>query len=115
VKYGGIAMLVLFLLVVITFGFLGVPFWSWTVLGAVAIYLSQGAEPSYFCWGLFAAVALIGNIPLLRRILVSSMVMKVMKSFIPSKNKKALRPEINILLPPQERSSSRRELLRNRM
>ena len=62
---------------VCVFGFNGAPLWLWTIAGAGAIFFAQ---PPVWVMAVFGVLALVFNLPPLRRILVSSIVMKTMKA-----------------------------------
>lgn len=65
------------LFVVLLLGYHGAPFWLWTITLAVGL-VGFGAPPALLI--LFVAVAVVFNIPPLRKALVSSIVMKTMKA-----------------------------------
>ena len=62
-------------------GFIGAPLFLWT-LAAAGLLVACGV--SIPVWVAFAVIALIFNIPPIRAVLVSSIVMKVMKGILPS-------------------------------
>ncbi len=71
-------------LIVITsvMGFAGVPLWTWTLLTVLSLW---GFGASASGWWVFGVIALILNVPPIRRVLISSWVMKLMKAvnFLP--------------------------------
>lgn len=64
-------------LATLALGFTGAPLWLWTI-GAAALLYAVSAP--VWLMAAFAVVAVIFNVPPIRRILVTSVVMKVMKS-----------------------------------
>lgn len=64
-------------LAVLALGFLGAPLWAWTLVVAAVLYFTQA--PLWLCAAL-GVVALVFNLPPLRRVLVTSFVMKTMKA-----------------------------------
>jgi acyl-CoA dehydrogenase len=71
----------LFALLVIVIGYIGVPFFVWTALMALAL-IGFGAPMPALAAG--AILLLIFNVPPIRRVLVSSMVMKILKGIMPA-------------------------------
>lgn len=63
-------------------GFLGASLWLWTIYAAAVLWIFQA--PTWL-WIAFAVIAVVFNIPPIRRILVTSVVFKLMKvlNFIP--------------------------------
>ncbi|MDR3606925.1 MAG: acyl-CoA dehydrogenase [Oligoflexia bacterium] len=64
-------------MLILGLGFLGAPLWAWTLLAA-AVLGGLGATP--MVWGIFAALAILFNIPPIRTILVSRAVMNLFKA-----------------------------------
>lgn len=62
-----------FSLIIVIFGYTGASLWLWTLLVAVALW---GFHAPIWLWVTFGIIATIFNIPLLRRVLVSSVIMK---------------------------------------
>ncbi len=64
-------------LVLATLGFLGGPLWLWTAVGFAILH---GFAAPMYAWAVFAVVAVIFNIPILRQFLVSMPVMQTFKA-----------------------------------
>lgn len=64
-------------------GFTGAPFFLWTLMAAVILFLAGATIP---LWVVFGVIALIFNVKPIRALLVSSFVMKLFKAleFVPS-------------------------------
>lgn len=71
----------LFVVLVIAIGYIGVPFFVWTAVIALAL-IGFGAPMPVLAVG--AILLLIFNVPPIRRVLVSSMVMKILKGIMPA-------------------------------
>ncbi len=67
-------------LVLLALGFTGARHYLWTLLAGVALVGFKA--PSWLLW-IYIAEAVISNIPALRRTLITSSVMKMMKNFMP--------------------------------
>lgn len=67
-------------LIAVVLGFVGVPFFVWTIAIAVAL-VGFGAPPIALAVG--ALILFIFNVPAIRRVLVSAVVMKVLKGIMP--------------------------------
>lgn len=70
------------IVVALALGFWGVPLFVWTGFAAALLYLF--GEPTASCWYIFGAIALIANVPLLRRYIISFGIMRVMKNVVPA-------------------------------
>lgn len=66
---------------VILLGYHGLPFWAWTI--AIAVGLVGFGAPEWLL-ATAAVLLVIFNLPPIRRVLVSGLVMKVLKGFMPS-------------------------------
>jgi acyl-CoA dehydrogenase len=64
-------------IIVLVFGYVGVPLCAWTVL--IGIFLLT-FQVSFLGWVIFAALAILFNVPFVRRSLVTSQIIKVIKS-----------------------------------
>jgi acyl-CoA dehydrogenase len=62
---------------VLVFGYIGVPLWAWSLLLGVSLLLFH---VSLWGWGIFVALAILFNVPLVRRSLITSQVIKIIKS-----------------------------------
>ena len=73
-----------FFVVALGLGFYGAPLFLWTALIAVALWLMDVSfgVPS-IVWAMAGVVALIFNVPPIRRLLVSSVLMKIMAGIMP--------------------------------
>ena len=65
---------------VLILGFTGASIWLWAALGAATLFACQA---SAMAWGILAAAVLLFAIPPIRRILITSWIMKIMKGFLP--------------------------------
>ncbi len=74
---------VIAIVLVLAFGFLGAPLICWALLGAAALFLRCGIDT---CFYIYVAVSALFLIKPIRRLLVSSIIMKVMKAlnFVPA-------------------------------
>src|SRR5690606_9740199 len=68
----------LIVLAVLVLGFVGAPFWAWTVLAAAALWVFQAPE---WLWIVAGVVAVVGNIKPIRRMLLSTPLMRAMVKF----------------------------------
>ena len=67
------AVVVGVLLVLAVLGFTGARLWIWTVASAVALY---GFGAPVWLWGVYVVLALLFNVPPIRRALISAPLMK---------------------------------------
>jgi len=65
---------------IFTLGFLGAPLFVWTLFAAALLF---GLGASVPVWVVFGVVAVLFNLPPLRAVLVSRIIMKVMKGILP--------------------------------
>ncbi len=61
-------------------GFTGAPLWIWTIFAGLVLY-GSGAEP--LCYGILVGIFVIFGVAPIRRLLITSWVMKIMKNFLP--------------------------------
>ena len=71
----------IFAVLVVIFGYVGVPFFGWTILIALAL-VGFGAPIPAIAVG--AVLLLIFNVPPIRRVVVSNLAMKVLKGIMPA-------------------------------
>ncbi|MFK7846972.1 MAG: acyl-CoA dehydrogenase, partial [Rhodothermales bacterium] len=69
--------------VLVLLGYAGAPLWLWTIAGAAALY--GFASPTWL-WIVFGVLAVVMNVPVLRRVLFTGVVMKVLNAlkFLPT-------------------------------
>ncbi|BAU12387.1 fatty acid degradation protein [Leptolyngbya sp. NIES-3755] len=68
--------LTILVLLLLTFGFIGVPLWIWLIYGAIALFTVQAP---LWLWSLYATIGLILAIPQIRRRLLTIPIMKVIR------------------------------------
>ncbi|MBD1821220.1 acyl-CoA dehydrogenase [Cyanobacteria bacterium FACHB-DQ100] len=66
----------LLIVLLLTLGFIGVPLWMWLGYGAIALFIFNA---SLWLWGIYAAIGLILAVPQIRRRVLTTPIMKVMR------------------------------------
>lgn len=69
--------LTILVLLLLTLGFIGVPLWVWLAYGAIALFTFQA---TLWLWSIYTAIALIFAIPQIRRKLLTTRIMKVIRT-----------------------------------
>ncbi|NJO39473.1 MAG: acyl-CoA dehydrogenase [Cyanobacteria bacterium CRU_2_1] len=68
----------IFTLLLLLFGYIGVPLWLWfTYLATILILF----HVSFWIWGIFGAAAVILNVPLIRRKVITTPIMRMIRAF----------------------------------
>jgi len=68
----------IFILFLVVFGYFGVPLWVWSIY-LTAILISFSAP--FWLWGIWGVVAVILNVPFIRRSLITAPIMKAIHAF----------------------------------
>ncbi|MGG6270329.1 acyl-CoA dehydrogenase [Leptolyngbya sp. AN03gr2] len=71
-----LSQLTILILLLLTIGFIGVPLWVWLGYSAIALFIF--AAPLWL-WSIYAAIALILSVPQIRRPLLTTPIMKVIR------------------------------------
>src|SRR5688572_9828163 len=68
------------LAVFFVFGFFGLPLWAWTLAAAALLFAFTA---NVFVWAVFAALAVVLNIPFIRRALITDRVLAIYRRILP--------------------------------
>ncbi|WNZ27391.1 acyl-CoA dehydrogenase [Leptolyngbya sp. NK1-12] len=67
-----------FLILVLLLGYLGVPLWLWTIYLAAVLFIFNSP---FWLWGLFGIIAVMLNLSLVRRSLITAPIMRAIQRF----------------------------------
>jgi len=81
IRGGWIALAIV--LVILALGYVAAPLWVWTLATAIVLY---GTGAPVWLWGVFGALALLLNVPAIRRVVLSGPLMWMLKAsgFMPT-------------------------------